>query len=99
MNDMIMARFAEIDSGATHLASRMGERRDLADENLGQLRALHGDGHTDAVGAAMMADEERNYALHMADVERGQRHEQAMRASNDCYMDTQQRCLSLYGGG
>ena len=97
MNDLIMARFAEIDNGASNVATRMGERRDLADENLTNLRSLHSEGHSDVVGQAMMADEERNYALHMADVEKGQRHEQAMRMSNENYMATQQRCLSMYG--
>jgi hypothetical protein len=96
MDDLISARYGELQNGSAQLNQQAGQRADSADEHLADNRALTSDAWSDEVGNSAMTDSQYNYGMHMEDVDLNRRTAGAIDNSGMNYMDLQQRCMQGY---
>ena len=95
MDDLISARFAEIQGGASELGAGTNARSDMLDENHSSHMSLSA-GWDDAVYDQATADHMFNRNMHTEDIAVDMETVQAMNQNVENYADAQQRCLGGY---
>jgi uncharacterized protein YukE len=95
MDDLISARFAEIQGGASELGAGTNMRQDMLDENHSSHMGLSA-AWDDAVYDQATVDHQFNYNMHTEDIALNHQTAQAMNQNVENYADAQQRCMGGY---